>query len=402
MPNPFQNYYVRKACAAGGRMLHLARNLRMVSLKPEGTPRGRVLLSYVLDGFLVDRDRLSASHPAYWHTNAWEARQMAQTFLDLGYEVDAISWLNRMFVPKTRYAAFVDVRHNMERLAPLLGKDCLKIMHIDCAHLAFLNAAESRRLLELQRRRGVTLRPRRFEPPNLAIEHADCATMLGNDFTYSTYQYAGKPIYRVPLPAGQTYPWPEDKDWQACSKTYLWLGSGGLVHKGLDRALEAFAGLPDFRLIVCGPVDEEEDFKRAFRRELYETRNIETVGWVDVAGPKFQELTRRAAGVIYPSCSEGQCGSVITCMHAGLIPVISYESGVDVDGFGSLLADSSVAEIQAAVRQISHLPVEALQRHSRTAWETARAKYTRENYARTYREIVGNLLQGRAQMRGAA
>jgi glycosyltransferase involved in cell wall biosynthesis len=89
-------------------------------------------------------------------------------------------------------------------------------------------------------------------------------------------------------------------------------------------------------------------------------------------------------------------------MHAGLIPVISYESGVDVDGFGSLLADSSVAEIQAAVRQISHLPVEALQRHSRAAWETARSKYTRENYARTYREIVGNLLQGRAQMRGAA
>jgi glycosyltransferase involved in cell wall biosynthesis len=401
MSDRFGYYYFQKACDAGGRMLHIARNLRSVTLKPATPPRGRVLLSYILDGFLSDRDQRSPSHPAYWHTNAWESRLMAQTFLDLGYQVDAISWLNRMFLPKGNYTAFVDVRHNMERLAPLVGPDCLKIMHLDAAHLTFLNAAESRRLLELQRRRGVTLTPRRFEPPNLGIEHADCATMLGNDFTRSTYRYAGKPIYPVPLPSNVTFPWPQDKNWEECARTFLWLGSGGLVHKGLDLVLEAFAAMPDFRLIVCGPVEQEPDFRRAFHRELYRLPNIETVGWVDTASQQFRELTRRTVAMVYPSCSEGQCGGVITCMHAGLIPIISCESGVDVDDFGLLLQSSSIGEIQTAVREISRLPRERLEQRARCAWETARKTYTRENYARVYREIVEQLL-GRTCRKGAA
>ncbi len=397
-----ENYYIQKARAAGSRVLHLARNLRSVSLRPEGRPRGRVLLSYILDGFLAERGDLSASHPAYWHTNSWESRQMAQTFLDLGYQVDAISWLNRMFVPKAPYTAFIDVRHNMQRLAPHVGRDCLKIMHIDCAHLSFLNAAESRRLLELQQRRGVTLIPRRFEAPNLAIEHADCATMLGNDFTQGTYRYAQKPIYRLPLPSNVIFPWPEDKDWKSAARTFLWLGSAGLVHKGLDLVLEAFAGMPDFRLIVCGPIDGEPDFQQAYHRELYELPNIETVGWVDTASDQFRQLTARAIGMVYPSCSEGQCGGVITCMHAGLIPVISFESGVDVADFGRILRHCSVAEIQTAVREIARAPEEQLRRRSHETWRAARAQYTRENYARRYREIIEELFGERARETGAA
>ena len=58
----------------------------------------------------------------------------------------------------------------------------MKIMHLDTAHILFHNAAEANRLLQLQGRRGVTLKVRRFEMPNLGIEHADYATATGNDF----------------------------------------------------------------------------------------------------------------------------------------------------------------------------------------------------------------------------
>ena len=88
--------------------------------------------------------------------------------------------------------------------------------------------------------------PRRFEIPNLAIEHADCATILGNEFTINTFRYANKPLYPVPIVPAASYPWPDGKDFDACRKRFLWFGSGGLVRKGLDLVLEAFVGMPDY------------------------------------------------------------------------------------------------------------------------------------------------------------
>ncbi len=49
---------------------------------------------------------------------------------------------------------------------------------------------------------------------------------------------------------------------------------------------------------------------QAFHRELYETPNIEAIGWVDVGSERFREIANGCAALIYPSCSEGQAGSV--------------------------------------------------------------------------------------------
>ena len=38
-----------------------------------------------------------------------------------------------------------------------------------------------------------------------------------------------------------------------------------MVHKGLDLVLEAFAGMPEYHLTVCGPVAKEKDFEREKR-----------------------------------------------------------------------------------------------------------------------------------------
>src|SRR2546422_6609867 len=190
------------------------REPKVFSLIPERLVRGNVLFSS-RPAF----DVLSAApgHPIpNTHTNYWHSMAMAKTFLDLGYRVDVINSIKNSFLPETEYSVFVDVRRNLERLAPLLNADCIKIMHLDTAHILFHNAAECRRLLELQQRKGVTLRPRRFEVPNLGLEHADYATTTGNVFTISTYKYANKPIYRLPIASAVSCPWPEEEDWGAC------------------------------------------------------------------------------------------------------------------------------------------------------------------------------------------
>lgn len=362
---------------------------RVISLQPEERAQGSVLLSYILKPFLLKQDEpLLNSHNNYWRTV-----QMAKTFLELNYAVDVIDYRNRKFIPEKRYNFFIDVRHNLERLSPFLNADCIKIMHLDTAHILFHNAAESKRLLELQQRRGVVLRPRRFELPNLGIEHADCATIGDNNFAINTFRYANKPIYRLPQPACVVPNGGENRDYQNCKINFMWFGSGGLVHKGLDLVLEAFSEMPDYHLYVCGPVAREEDFEKAYYSELYERDNIHTMGWIDVSSRKFSEITKNCIGTVYASCSEGGSNSVITCMHAGLIPIINYESGVDIhEECGILLKESSIGEIKKSVQKISALPSGELKQMSLKSFEYVRENHTREMFAEKYKETIMKII----------
>jgi glycosyltransferase involved in cell wall biosynthesis len=361
----------------------------VVSLEPNQPSRGSVLLCWANKGFLVKPGQPMPNG----HTSYWESVEIANAFLDLGYDVDVIHENNSRFVPAKPYSFFIGNRTNFDRIVASLGEDCLKILHIDAAHWLFNNTAEHLRLQALQRRRGVALSAQRFMRPNRAIEHADCATVLGNEFTISTYQFADKLLHRLPISAPAVYPWPEGKDFDRSCTRFLWIGSGGMVHKGLDLVLEAFADLPDCHLTVCGPIDGEKDFESVYHSLLYATPNIRTVGWVDIAGPTFLEITRNCVGVVYPSCSEGGGGSVISCMHAGLIPIVSREASVDVDrSFGLVLKDCSIEEIRTSVREVSNLSSDVLEAMSRRAWDFARAHHTKETFSQQCRTLIAEIV----------
>ena len=371
---------------------------KVVSLRPGGPANGHVLLSHLIEPFLLKQ---GAPVPSS-HTVHWEVLQVANTFLGFGYGVDVISFRNRTFIPKRPYSHFIDTRFNFERLAGLLNEDCVKILYGEIPDISFYNAAESRRLLGVQQRKGVTLQARRWQTPSRAAELADYIMLHGNDFTVDTFRNINKPIYRLPTSVVSMHPWSDEKDFEACRKRFLWFGSGGLVLKGLDLVLDAFADMPDYHLTICGPVERERDFEQAYGKLLYETPNIQTVGWVDTAGDKFREITRSCVGLVFPSGAEGQAGSVVACLHAGLIPIVSYESGVDVHDFGTILKTSSIDEIQTAVRLIGSLPGQQLEAKARMAWEYACTRHTRERYAEELRTIIATILaaHGKEESRG--
>jgi glycosyltransferase involved in cell wall biosynthesis len=357
-----------------------------VSLQTSLIRRGTVLLSYIIQPFLLKPGEPISNA----HTHDWESFQIARTFLHLGYDVDVIDYRNKDFVPSKKYAFFVSARTNFERIARMLNKDCVKIAHLDTANWVFNNGSSYKRLLDLQKRKGATipLSSLRQIESNLAIEHADYATLLGNEFTLGTYQYAKKPIFLIPISTCGLYPSPEKKDFASCRRNFLWLGSGGLVHKGLDLVLDIFAKMKECHLYVCGPIQQERNFQQLYHRELYETPNIHTIGWLDVNGSEFTDITNTCIALIYPSSSEGQCGSVVNCLHAGLIPIISYESGVNVGDFGVILENCSIEAIRKAVTDISNSSPEKLGSMSQKAWEYARTHHTRQNFAEAYRNVI--------------
>lgn len=361
---------------------------KTIRLKPKKAPRGSVLLSYTTFPFLAKESTLSG------HTNRFECREIARIFVERGYAVDVIDWTNKKFVPKKHYTYCIDIHDNLERLAPLLNKDCKKILHVTTSYWKFQNEAEKKRIEEVKNRKGVALTPRRQLTPSYGIEIADFVTMLGNNATEHTYSHAGKKIFRIPLSTTHTYPSPEQKDFETARKNFIWLGGAGMVHKGLDLTIEAFARMPEYTLNIFGNFHGETDFAEMYHRELYDTPNIKHFGKVNMGSSTFYDKAATSIALVHPSCSEGQSGAVITSLHAGLIPIISRESGVDCPDFGIVMHESTTDSIIAAVKTIAQKPAQELKDEAMRAWNYANTYHTKESFTRAYRAFV-DILEGK-------
>ena len=82
-----------------------------------------------------------------------------------------------------------------------------------------------------------------------------------------------------------------------------------------------------------------------------------------------------------------------------MIPVISYQAGVDVNDFGFIMKDCSVERIKDSVRMIADLPAQELKERARKAWEFARANHTREKFAEEYRKAVVDIITAHPRSR---
>ena len=360
---------------------------RVITLHPRGPALGRVLISYTTLPFLDTREVTMGGH-----SNRWECRQIANTFLERGYIVDVINPYNTSFKPKHRYNFCIDVEYALDRLAPLLNEDCVRIFYATAAHWLFWNMAEDSRLLDIQRRRGATIMPKRPAPPTRAPDVAHVLSSLCGEFPESTYHFLGKPIHYIPVSSSHMYPRPE-KNFDAVRKQFIWFAGPGAVRKGLDIALEAFAGMPEYTLIVCGKYGGEQDFCDVFKKELQDTPNIKAVGAMDPESDEFKAILNSSLGIVYPSSAEGCATSVLLTMHAGLIPIVSKETGVGTGEFGIMLKDCSIETVRDAVRSLAVEPAEQLKRRANATWEYVRSRHTRENFARHYSSFVDMLEQ---------
>jgi glycosyltransferase involved in cell wall biosynthesis len=364
------------------------RNAKFASLKTKGKYKGDMLLSFTVNPFLLKEGEAFTTS----HIVDWECFQVAKIFLDLGYSVDVIDFNNINFVPKKDYSILLDVSYNLDIMATYLKKDCIKILYPKFGHWLSHNAANYSRYLALRQRKGITLKPLRLLKPNLAVEHSDYIILRGAEFSRNSYGYGRKPTFHVNQGTITLFPWPENKNYETSRKNFLFLGGSDLVHKGLDLVLEAFAEMPKYHLYICASLEREKDFEKAFYKELYETSNIHTIGWMDITSSEFIQLMNKCLCLVNPSCSEMSCGSVRDCMQGGLIPIISYESDVDVHDFGIILGSSSVDEIRNAVKLISDRPAEELKSMSRRSWEFARETYTKEKFIEEFKSAVLKIL----------
>lgn len=371
------------------RLFHVWRRKKdHVRLEPALHAQGTVAISYIIWPFLegVDSPKMRG------HTNAHEVVTMAEVFLKMGYAVEVTDWQNRSYLPPADCVLAIDIDANLERWAPTLPSGCGKIFHATGPHWLESNIAELTRINAIRQRKGTSLIPRRQVGANHGCEIADHILVLGNEYTINSYSCGKVPVTRVPISSAYEFAWPEGRDFESARKNFLWVSSYGMAWKGLDLALDAFKGMPGLNLTVCGRPEKEQDFFEMYRDELLNAPNIKLLGWIDFASPDFAELARTHACVVQFASSEGGGGSAIHCMHAGLLPVCTRETSVDLMDFGVYVESPDISSIQETCRSVSTLPVSELERRARAAYDHVRRVHTRTAFAENYKRFAESQL----------
>jgi glycosyltransferase involved in cell wall biosynthesis len=266
-------------------------------------------------------------------------------------------------------------------------------MHIVTASPEFQNTAERNRLKELEKRRGATLITRRQIPVSKNLIYADFLEGFGNKTIRATYANAGKSIFPIPISAVKLFDFPEDKDFDTARTHFLWFGGGGAVLKGLDLVLEAFVKNPSLYLHICGPVAAEKDFVETYKKELYETPNIHLYGRIDATTDLFKKIIDTCGALIYPAFSEGTSGAVVQTMHAGIVPIITPETGIDEETGGMIIIKNpTVDSVSEAINVFSTIQPKKIKDMAHEVWSYARAHYTRESFSTAYTHFINDIL----------
>ena len=113
-----------------------------------------------------------------------------------------------------------------------------------------------------------------------------------------------------------------------------------------------------------------------------------------MASPDFLEIASTHASVIYPSSAEGGAGSVIHCMHAGMLPICTTEASIDLVNFGVHVGSATVESVQKACREVAGMPAVVVEQRARGAWEHVRREHTREKFRENYRKFALRITEG--------
>lgn len=358
--------------------------------------RKRVLVCY------ISQPLRKANHH---HTNALELKAICDVFDDLGYVVDVYHYMQ----PPSSFAQY-DVIFGFGDVFQKYFESSLQrsvtIHYATGLQNRYQNLATIKRVQDTYERRGkllltsARLVPSSWSPQTTLV---DGIILLGNEFSKSTFakEYSG-PMFALPAPYFEFH----DGFTIASSiasvqvKRFLWFGSQGAVHKGLDLCLEYFAGRTDCILEVCGDLSSEKQFLEEYSAELFDCPNIIYNGFVDLASADFIGIAARCEFVIFPSCSEGGSAGVVNAIaNGGLIPIVSVATGL-VTGHEIRISHLSVHGVEEAVQMAMGLSSDVIRNLRNQNLASVRSNNNVTVFKANMKEAISEILKSAHKDKG--
>ena len=97
--------------------------------------------------------------------------------------------------------------------------------------------------------------------------------------------------------------------------------------------------------------------------------------------------------IILPSCAESQYTSVLTAMFAGLIPICTIETGIDLDkSGGNVLSSIQVDDIRKIIRCASTMDKAEYLYREQKSYQYAINNHTIKQYKEMFSEAIDSVL----------
>ena len=348
------------------------------------------LLSYILTPF--KKDSLS-------HTNFYEAQSWAKILDELGFNVDIIDYRNSKEIDLLKYdliCGFGDIFQ--QYFESSYCKNIQTIYYGTGMHVCHQNTATLQRVKDVRNKKGVWLgKSARFVEKTWTHQTllVDGIIALGNCVCAGSYQkYYDGIVYSLPAPFYETQNGENiiKQRTNLSKQHYLWFGSSGLIHKGLDLCLDYFSQNQDIFLHICGPIENEKEFIDVYKKELFESPNIKLHGFIDIDSKKFEAILVMCSFVIFPSCSEGGCASTLTAIgNGGLIPIITKETTI-ATGHEIWIERFNYESIDKAIKQSQTLSFEEIEELQYNNLNFVKTNHTQEIYYKQLKKNIRNIL----------
>jgi glycosyltransferase involved in cell wall biosynthesis len=317
--------------------------------------------------------------------------------LDQGLAVEVIDHTNESFVPSGSYELVLGIEPRVLTIAEQVA-DAALVLHLTTAYPAVNNLAESRRLDDLEKRRGLRCQARRHIDPwpldDARLDQVAAMSLIGNDYTVSTYPGRWQArLTPINVTASALRNVKDERRIRRAEPGFLWFFGSGAVHKGLDLVLEAFAQMPERTLHIAGNIAQERDFMELYRRELHDLPNVHWHGSMKTTSAAFDALIDRCSFVIAPSCSEGMSPAAATCLQAGLLPAVTPQTGITLPkGAGRYLEPCTIEQIQDTADALSALSPDERVEQTLAVQAQALDAFSRPRFAATARRYLATVL----------
>ncbi|HQQ93914.1 MAG TPA: hypothetical protein PLQ93_05130 [Bacteroidia bacterium] len=326
------------------------------------------------------------------HAMIWEAAEMVRLLNHSGYVVDVLDCFEKKHnIDWETYNVIIDERNNLIHAPQIQGQT--KVYYSTGMQWEFHNAAEMLRTRFFHARHGIWLNPQRIVEPIMSDCVASHMTYFGNPENLNPF--AAKPE-KHPLNVSVTHV-PEKIFFTKRPLDFLWMGSSGALHKGLDLAVDALADIKGSKLHIFGHLNADPLYRFWLKDMCNKHPNVVYHGPAKINSESFRQIASSCLAHVYPSCAEGGPGSVAQTGHFGLIPIVTQTANVRSAVHGIVLKGENDHSLISSIRQSAEtllsLGDNELKARREAIIDFSRANHTREAYSQSIKQVFNHILK---------
>ncbi|MES2828546.1 MAG: glycosyltransferase [Bacteroidota bacterium] len=322
------------------------------------------------------------------HQNFVTSHIVAETFRDLGYNVDVYDYQASMDIQYDTYNVIFGIGDNFERSFYSADRSIPRIHLITGTHQELHNTNGLQSVKDFYELSGVWLSDETnimTENHYYAMYEADLGLIMAEGFVFENCKSIFKnKLYTLNNNILGTFSRFANKSRR--TRNFLFLSGGKQITKGLSLVLELARNRVDINFYIVVP--RLNSVLEEYYADVFKQGNVYLHKDLRMDSPEMKEIIEECSYVLTPSYVDGLPGGTIEPMSAGLLPLVSKYCGFGVAEFIFQFEEMSVGSISEAVDQVLSFDDETYFNLSHSTKEYAIKNFGKTNVKRQLKSIL--------------